>query len=38
MKVFIVMEYIEHNIKEFMNAMQQPFSINEIKMFDLTTY
>jgi cell division cycle 2-like protein len=37
MKVFIVMEYIEHNLKDFMHAMKQPFSQSEVKclMFQL---
>jgi len=31
MKVFIVMDYVEHNLTGFMNGMQQPFSLSEIK-------
>lgn len=37
MKAFIVMEYVEHNLYDFMHAMKRPFSQNEDKclMFQL---
>jgi cell division cycle 2-like protein len=38
-KIYMVMDYMDHDIKQLMNAMKQPFTAAEVKrlMFDLTS-